>query len=78
LTTTGPHLIQLATENQFVLIPIDYQDGNNYALSTVENSDVMKIGFGLFGELTVDNISHNCHTQKTGQCVLFFVLANID
>ena len=46
----GPHLIQFATEDQAVLIPIDYQDGVDYALSIIENSDVIKVGFGLSGD----------------------------
>lgn len=49
----GPHLIQFATPDQAVLIPIGYQDGIDYALSIIEDMDVMKVGFGLSGDRTL-------------------------
>jgi len=46
----GPHLIQFATAEQAVLIPIGYDDGVDYALSIIEDADVIKVGFGLSGD----------------------------
>lgn len=45
--STGPHLVQLATEAQSFLFPIAWLDGHAVLKILLESPQVMKVGFGL-------------------------------
>jgi ribonuclease D len=51
--STGPHLVQLATEIQAYLFPISLACGHAVLKTILESPHVMKIGFGLGNDRTV-------------------------
>ncbi len=51
--STGPHLVQLATETQAYLFPISLMSGHAVLKTILESPQVMKIGFGLGNDRSV-------------------------
>lgn len=51
--STGPHLVQLATEIQAYLFPISLAFGHAVLKTILESPQVMKIGFGLGNDRSV-------------------------
>lgn len=45
--STGPHLVQLATDTRVYLFPISRSHGNDALRAVLESSRVLKVGFGL-------------------------------
>lgn len=51
--STGPHLVQLATETRAYLFPIFWKSGHAVLKTVLESPSVLKIGFGLGNDRTV-------------------------
>lgn len=51
--STGPHLVQLATETRAYLFPISWTSGHAVLKTILESPVVLKIGFGLGNDRTV-------------------------
>jgi RNA polymerase sigma factor for flagellar operon FliA len=49
--STGPHLIQLATDNQVYLFPVRYLPGLDGLKAVLESETILKVGFGLESDI---------------------------
>ena len=50
--STGPHLIQLATENRVYLFPVGALPNLNGMKAILESKQILKVGFGLDGDVS--------------------------
>lgn len=49
--STGPHLIQLATDSQAFLFPVRYLAGLDGLKAVLESETILKVGFGLESDI---------------------------
>jgi RNA polymerase sigma factor for flagellar operon FliA len=49
--STGPHLIQLATDSQVYLFPVRYLPGLDGLKAVLESETILKVGFGLESDI---------------------------
>lgn len=61
--STGPHLIQLATDDRVWLFPLSAQFDITILKSLLESSHIMKIGFGLKDDVKRLAAKFDIHTQ---------------